>query len=111
LPSSRYGKQGVPAALRSDREVRNYRKRLHQRGLSRLEGLGLAGDRKLIRSLARRLAEDSPESKRLRATVGRTLAEEAPRRGGIYAALRRSPLAEVGIKVKRETSAGRKVDL
>ena len=70
-----------------DRAVKNYRKRLQQRGLARFEVLGLAADRKLIRSLAKRLAEDGPESTRLRATVRQTLTEEAPRRGGIYAAL------------------------
>jgi hypothetical protein len=94
-----------------DRAVKNYRKRLQQRGLSRFEVLGLAADRKLIRSLARRLAEDGPESKRLRATDSQTLAEEAPRRGSIYAALRRSPMVGAGIKVRRATTSGRKVDL
>jgi hypothetical protein len=94
-----------------DRAVKNYRKRLQQRGLARFEVLGLAADRKLIRSLAKRLAEDGPESTRLRATVRQTLTEEAPRRGGIYAALRRSPMVGAGIKVRRETTPGRKVDL
>jgi hypothetical protein len=94
-----------------DRAVKNYRKRLQQRGLARFEVLGLAADRTLIRSLAKRLAEDGPESARLRSTVRQTLTEEAPRRGGIYAALRRSPMVGRSIKVRREITAGRKVDL
>ena len=94
-----------------DSAVKNYRKRLQQRGLARFEVLGLAADRKLIRSLAKRLAEEGPESKRLRATVNQTLAEEPPRRGGIYAALRRSPMVGASIKLRREVTPGRKVDL
>jgi hypothetical protein len=94
-----------------DRALKNYRRRLQQRGLARFEVLGLAGDRKLIRSLAKRLAENGPDSKRLRATVSQTLSKEGPKRGGIFAALRRSPLVGAGIKLKREATSGRKVDL
>ena len=90
--------------------MKSYRKRLQERGLARFEVLGLATDRKLIRALARRPAEDGPEAKRLRVTV-QTLTEEAPQRGGIYAALRRSPAVGAGIKVKRKTTSSRKVDL
>jgi hypothetical protein len=93
-----------------NRADKNYRKRLQQRGLARFEVLGLAADRELIRSLARRLAEDGPEAKRLRAMV-QTPTEEAPLRGGIYAALRRSPMVGAGTKVKREATSRRKVDL
>lgn len=64
-----------------------------------------------LRSGSIQLAEDGPESKRLRATVSQTLTDEAPQRGGIYAALRRSPMVGAGIKVKREATPGRKVDL
>src|SRR5205823_9061005 len=39
------------------RAIKNYRNRLHQRGMARFEVLGLDADRDLIRSLARRLAE------------------------------------------------------
>lgn len=85
-----------------DRAVKNCRKRLQQRGLARFEVMGLAADRRLIRSLAKRLAKDGPEAKRLQTTVSQTLAEEAPPRGGIYAALRRSPMVGAGIKVRRE---------
>jgi hypothetical protein len=42
------------------RAIKNYRNRLHKRGLARFEVLGLDADRDLIRSLARRLAEGGP---------------------------------------------------
>jgi hypothetical protein len=90
--------------------VKSYRKNLQQRDLVRFEVLGLATDRKLIRALAKRLAEEGPESNRLRTTI-RTAADEAPRRGGIYAALHRSPMVGAGIKLGREITPGRKVDL
>jgi hypothetical protein len=48
------------------RALRNYRSRLTKRGLARFEVLGLDADRDLIRSVARRLAEDGPDSSRHR---------------------------------------------
>ena len=93
------------------RAIRNYRSRLSARGLARFEVLGLESDRDLIRSLARRLAEDGPESARIRATVNRTVAGEPPRKGGILAALRRSPLVGVDLDLTRARVEGRKVDI
>lgn len=52
------------------RALNNYRKRLTQRGMAQFEVLGLDADRELIRSLARRLAGDGPDSARIRATLG-----------------------------------------
>jgi hypothetical protein len=66
--------------------------------------LGRAGDRDLIRLLARRLAEDGPEATRIRSTVSRTISGEPPKKGGIVAALRRSPL------VGQDTSAAPRVE-
>jgi hypothetical protein len=93
------------------RALRNYRSRLTERGIARFEVLGLDADRDLIRSLARRLAEDGPDAKRIRATVGRTIAGDLPRKGGILEALRRSPLVGADLEFKRSPGAGRKVDL
>ncbi len=73
------------------RAIQNYRSRLSERGLARFEVLGLDADRDLIRSLARRLAEDGPEAARIRAAVSRTMSGDPPKKGGILAALRRSP--------------------
>ena len=93
------------------RAVRNYRSRLGKRGLARFEVLGLDADRDLIRSLARRLAEQGPEASRLRATVSQTIAGEPTKRGGILAALRRSPLVGADLDLRRPREEGRKVEL
>jgi hypothetical protein len=93
------------------RALRNYRSRLTERGIARFEVLGLDADRDLIRSLARRLAENGPDATRIRATVCRTIAGDPPRTGGILEALRRSPLVGADLEFKRSQGAGRKVDL
>jgi hypothetical protein len=93
------------------RAIKSYRKLLQKRGMARFEVLGLDGDRDLIRSLARRLAEDGPDALRLRAVVNQTISGEPPRKGGILAALRRSPLVGADIAPVRRFEAGRKVEL
>jgi hypothetical protein len=93
------------------RAIQNYRSRLGERGLARFEVLGRDSDRDLIRSLARRLAEDTPEASALRATVSQSIAGEPPRTGGILAALRRSPLVGADLDLSRPRDKGRNVDL
>jgi hypothetical protein len=93
------------------RAIQNYRSRLSERGMARFEVLGLDGDRDLIRSLARHLAEQGPEAARLRAVVSRTISGEPPNKGGILAALRRSPLADADLDLTRPREKGRKVRL
>lgn len=92
------------------RAIQNYRSRLGDRGLARFEVLGRDSDRGLIRSLARRLAEDGPEAANLRAVVGETLAGEQPK-GGILAALRRSPLVGADLDLARSREGGREIDM
>jgi hypothetical protein len=108
--------QGIlPEKTMSDtaqkRALRNYRSRLTKRGLARFEVLGLDADRDLIRSVARRLAEDGPDSARIRAAIGRTISGDSPKRGGILDALRRSPLVGADLDFERSRESGRKVDL
>jgi hypothetical protein len=93
------------------RALRNYRSRLGERGLARFEVLGLYTDRDLIRSLARRLSEDGAEASRLRTAVNQALSGEPPARGGILAALRRSPLVGADIDLDRPREEGRTVEL
>jgi hypothetical protein len=93
------------------RALRNYRTRLVKRGMVRFVVLGLDADRDLIRSLAKRLAEDDPDVVRIRAAVSRTIAGQPPKKGGILAALRRSPLVGADLNLARSHEAGRKVDL
>ena len=93
------------------RALKNYRKRLIERGMSRFEVLGLDADRELIRSLARRLAENGSDAARVRATVRRTISDEPSRKGGILDALRRSPLVGADLDTTRPVTDGRKVEL
>jgi hypothetical protein len=93
------------------RALRNYRDRLAELGLARFEVLGREADRRLIRLLARRLAEDHGDAARIREAVSRAIAGERPRRGGILAALRRSPLVGADAEFARPVIDGRKVDL
>jgi hypothetical protein len=102
---------GIVGSKSQKRAIRNYRSRLQKRGMARFEVLGLDGDRDLIRSLARRLAEDGPDASRLRAVVSQTISGEPPRKGGILEALRRSPLVGSDIAPVRQFEAGRKVEL
>lgn len=78
--------------------------------MARFEVLGRDGDRDLIRSLARKLAEDTPEAADIRAKVSQSIAGEPPRKGGILAALRRSPLVGADIDLTRAREEGRAVD-
>lgn len=94
-----------------NRALKNYRRRLGERGLARFEVLALGSDRELVRSLAKRLAENDAEASRLRSEVSRAVVRSEPRRGGILAALRRSPLVGADIDVSPVETAGRAVDL
>ncbi len=93
------------------RATKHYRSRLVERGLARFEVLGRDADRELVRTFARRLAEDGPEADRLRAVVRQGIAGEPQRKGGILAALRRSPLVGADAIAERSFEPGRKVDL
>ena len=93
------------------RAIQNYRSRLSERGLARFEVLGLDSDRDLIRSLARRLADDGPDAARIRATISQTISGEPPKIGGILAAFRRSPLVGADLDLSRSHVEGRKFDL
>ena len=106
-----YEKEMALRTTPQKRALKNYRKRLNQRGMARFEVLGLDADRDLIRSLAQRLAGDGPDSARIRATVRRTIAAEPPKKGGILNALRRSPLVGADLDLERPVTPGRKVDL
>lgn len=92
------------------RAVQDYRSRLGEQGLARFEVIGRDGDRDLIRAPARRLAEDSSEASRLRASIAQSVSGEPPERGGILASLRRSPLVGASLDLTRPRLEGRKVE-
>ena len=93
------------------RARQRHRKRLTERGMARFEVLGRNTDRQLIRSLARRLAEEGPEATHIRATVRRAITDEPQRHGGILTALRRSPLVGAGLNLSRSAADNRKARL
>jgi hypothetical protein len=97
--------------LSQKRAIQKYRSRLKKRGLARFEVLGREADRDLIRLLAQRLAENGPGASRLRVSVSKTLAGEPLIKGGILAALLRSPLVGADLDLTRPREAGRKVDI
>lgn len=99
------------ASTAQARALQNYRKRLKKRGLARFEVLGLDSDRELVRSLARRLAEDGPEAAQIRSAVSETTSPDIRKKGGIYEALRRSPLGSANLNLKRPFVKPRKIDL
>ncbi|HEY6847744.1 MAG TPA: hypothetical protein VI320_16285 [Terracidiphilus sp.] len=92
------------------RAIKSYRSRLRKRGVARFEVLGLDADRELIRSLAKRLTQDSTDASRIRSEVMQ-IVSDAPSKGGILAALRRSPLVGANLKIERPFDPGRKIDL
>lgn len=91
--------------------TRRYRARLEQRGFKRFEVTALETDRELLRTLARRLAEEGPEADHARAAVKALVADGPPKPGGILAALRRSPLVGADLDLSRQHVEGRRLDL
>ena len=94
------------------RAIANYRRRQGERGLCRYEVRELDPDKPLVRLIAARLAANDPDAQRLRAELAQEVTGEQPRRGGIFAALRRSPMVGVeldlfaGMSPKVVTSTG-----
>ncbi|HEV2326397.1 MAG TPA: hypothetical protein VGS10_20840 [Terracidiphilus sp.] len=93
------------------RAVKNYRKRLSKRGMARFEVTGLEKDRELVRAVARRLAEDSPEADEMRTVIQQKVAEKPREKGGIWKWLRSSPLVGADLDLTRPFDPGRKIDL
>jgi hypothetical protein len=93
------------------RAIKNYRNRLVERGMARFEVLARDSDRELVRSFAKRLAENGPEADRLRAAIREVVGGGPPRKGGVLEALRRSPLVGADVIPIRPFESGRRVDL
>jgi hypothetical protein len=106
-----YKPKAVMSGTSQMRALKNYRKRLSQRGMARFEVLGLDADRELIRSVARKLADGGPEAGEFRASMVRRVSVDPLKKGGILAALRRSPLVGADLNLSRTQIDGRRVDL
>ena len=115
--------RGLDPLARRHRSLDNQQVRAHAVGMpsNRFgEALKLAAElpdeeraelaRELIRSLARKLAENNVEAARIRASMSQVSYEPA-RKGGILAALRRSPLVGAELNFARPRIDGRRVDL
>jgi hypothetical protein len=104
---------GKEASMNSSqrRAVAAHRDRLGERGMSRYEVRGLEQDKELVRKFAKRLAANDADAVRLRAEMLRQVCGEPPRRGGIWAALRRSPAVGADLDLMREVVAERDIDL
>ena len=99
------------ASTSQARALENYRKRLSNRGMTRFEVMGLRKDRELVRAVARRLAENTPEAEQMRAAMCQTVAEEPPAKGTIWTWLRNSPLVGADLDLTRPFTPERKIDL
>jgi 3-hydroxyisobutyrate dehydrogenase-like beta-hydroxyacid dehydrogenase len=99
----------VMGSAAQTRAIENYRKRLSKRGMARFEVVGLKKDRELIREVARKLAESTPEAEKMRASMLQTISVKASTKGGLLEILRSWPLAELNLTRPFET--GRKIDL
>lgn len=84
------------------RAARNRPKRLREPGMARFEVLGRDAGCDLMRSAAKRLAGNDPDSARIRAAVSGTNTGELPGKGGIPEALRRSPRFGADLNLKRQ---------
>jgi len=99
------------AGASQKRALKNYRKRLTEKGLARFEVLGLPKDRELIRSLAKRLAAEDADARRLRESMNQSVAVGSRTKGRVWAALRNSPLVGADVDLTREFVEPRKIDL
>jgi len=94
------------------RAVKTFRKRRRKAGVVRFEVAAPARDKELIRGVARRLVEAGPSAEQLRSEL-RKLADAtgAEEIGGIWRALRESPLVGSDVEFRREHGRDRKVEL
>lgn len=91
--------------------VLKHRASLKRRGLGRFEVQGRVADKELLRKLARKLAEEGGEAVKVREVVTRAVGNDHTYRGGIWAALRRSPLVGAELDLGHLSAEPREIDL
>jgi hypothetical protein len=87
-----------------------YRRRLAAAGLKRFEVRAPARDQALIRQLADKLAKGDAEAERVRAELEKAAEHDDRPRGGIWAALRASPLVGADLDLSRDDWTPRDVE-
>jgi hypothetical protein len=90
--------------------VDRHRERMKASGLDRFEVRGLVSDKNLVRAFAKRLSEGGPKSIALRKKVEEEINQTPASRGGIYRALRESPLVGADLDLIREEVADRWIE-
>ncbi len=90
--------------------VAKYRDRLANKGMARFEVLGRKSDSKLIRNLARTLAEDGDNAAALRDFAEKIVEREEPKRGSILAAFRQVPWVGAELDLTRSSDDFRTFD-
>ena len=91
--------------------VANHRKRLARKGVGRFEVQGRIADKELLRTIARKLAEGGADGARVREAVVVAVANADDHKGGIWAALRRSPLVGTELNIERLRAKPREIEL
>jgi hypothetical protein len=86
-------------------------RRPRERGISRYEVRGLNRDKELVRDVARQLAAGDAAAERLRKELSQKTVGVKSSRGGILAALRRSPLVGAELQIERPIEYGRDIAL
>lgn len=90
IPKSTIRLSKVTMKRSQKRAILNYWRHFGERGVARFEVLGRDANRDLIRSIARRFAEDTPEASELRATMSKSIAVEPPKKATLATYLRRA---------------------
>jgi hypothetical protein len=93
------------------RAVAEHRRRLGEQGIERYEVRGSPKDKKLVREIAKKLSKEDVDTARLRAELERRFLSKPLSGKEIWDALRRSPLAGLDLKIEREFTTGRDIDL
>jgi hypothetical protein len=92
------------------RAVTAHRQRQVAAGVTRFEVAAPQADKELVRGIARRLA--GPDAAGLRAELARIMdGGQSAARGGIWRALRASPLVGADLMLERDADPGRDVEL
>ena len=92
--------------------VDSFRRRSRKAGLVRFEVSAPDRDKALVREVAKQLAQRGPLAEGVRAKLRKIVASSEPRpTGGIWRALRRSPLVGADLDTPRAPGGGRKVAL
>lgn len=88
-----------------------YRNRLAQKGVTRLEIMAPKRDRDLLRSIAKRLANEGDEADELRRALRSVAGTQDHAAGSILDALRNSPLRGSDVVFTRQHDEARRIDL